>query len=429
MLRSLTDLKSGQGTQLRVLMMGGSRVGKSSALAAILDTFVNGDVRKILTAKQNEKKERRSIKRSLDDMKTLLAQNVGKTILVDTGKTPGKTDYHLQLDVPERSQKMNILITDISGELFNDENPEWNNTVELVSHYDVFIVAIDTTFMMGAHEENELLPDYINEKFNCISIIHSCLTNIDDKGGANPKLVIFVPIKCEKWAKEGHLQNVVESVEADYSSSINALTAHNGIQVEIIPVQTAGSIVFKEFREAKKFQWQKPVTKIKFLNFLTAPEITKCSILDDGTVRLCDGTIMKQSDGQLMDDESAVLYEGSDIVRPNVWFEVLSANYAPHNCEQLAFHILDFMLSKEINARLREKESRSFSDRVKQTLRKVGEMTLNLYTLGLWGYFFGSIPMEQVNEIINKMKAKALIKTQGEGITILHACEFRKEEK
>ena len=38
---------------LKVLMMGGQRVGKSSALAAIMDAFISGAEKDILTAKDS----------------------------------------------------------------------------------------------------------------------------------------------------------------------------------------------------------------------------------------------------------------------------------------------------------------------------------------------------------------------------------------
>ena len=38
------------GKELKVLMMGGARVGKSSALAAIMDSFVHGEISRFLTA-------------------------------------------------------------------------------------------------------------------------------------------------------------------------------------------------------------------------------------------------------------------------------------------------------------------------------------------------------------------------------------------
>ena len=297
--------------------MGGQRVGKSSALAAIMDSFVTGTVSCLLTAKDTTvlvKKEgvkQASIDSKLRDVKQLLQEHVGRTILVDSGKTYIQWDYRLELSIPQKSETMTIVFTDVNGEYFEGGKKEQAGIIELVKSYDVFIVAIDTPFMMEARAR-KLVDPVVNNKYNCIDSIHTFLTQIDDNDGNNAKLVIFAPIKCEKWAKENQLDTVTQYVKEDYKTTLIALSKYKRVQVEIIPIQTIGTIVFQEHKEAYRFRW----TKRQWLFFKKECQAS-CAILDNGRVRLSDGTEMDPAIGEILDDPSVVLIPNTDIVRAN----------------------------------------------------------------------------------------------------------------
>lgn len=394
--------------ELKVLMMGGQRVGKSSALAAIIESFTTGEMCRVLKAKdttvleENDGVKQASIASKLHDIRQVLQNYTGKTILVDSGKTSNYQNYQLELSIPDSFGKMTIHFTDINGEFFEGGTLEQKNIIELVKSYDVFIVAIDTPFMMEARQ-NGLVDAVINRKYNCIDSIHTVLTNIDDSDGKNAKLVIFTPIKCEKWARENQLDAVTQCVREDYATTLKALSKYKRVQVEVLPVQTIGSIVFQEHREAYKFSWTK-----RFLFFFEKNYTSKCAVLDDGKVRLADGREFDHTAGTIEEDIDAILIPNTDIVRPNSWFKVLTKAYKPHNCEQLAFHILDFMLSKLIDA--------------------------NLRNMGLWKMLvnalknkFGGISIQKMTSIIEQLYEEDLIKNSGEGILLLNKCDFKKE--
>lgn len=416
------------GKELKVLMMGGARVGKSSALAAIMESFITGPSRYLLSAQDKTNLEKKdgekqaSIESKLKDAKEMLSKYNGKIILVDSGKTNNIWSYHLELSVPDSNDSMSITFTDINGEFFAQGNFRQDEVINLIKDYEVFIVAIDTAFMMESRNvSNKLVNSVINDKYNCISSIHTFLCEIDDNEGKDAKLVIFTPIKCEKWAQENKLDDVVKCVQEDYSTPLKALKAFKNIQIEILPIQTIGSMVFVEHCEAYKFRYEKP-----YLLFFTKEHIAKCAILPENSIRLSDGSFMKYQDGKILDDESAVMIEGSGIIRPNSWFKVQSSDYKPHNCEQLAYHILEFMLSKVIDAKVRKKES---ENRFISGILNLADRALNFFTIGLWNKLkdvFGSISIEKMSSIIDNMNKMNMIKREGEGIYILKKSNFKK---
>lgn len=308
---------------LKVLMMGGQRVGKSSALAAIMDAFISGAEKDILTAKDStilakiEREKQTSIASKLAEVKEMLVKNSGKTIIVNSGKTNKRWDYNLELTLTGTTDSMNITFTDVNGEFFEGGNIHQDEIIDLVKEYDVFIVAIDTPFLMESkNDDSDLVNSVVNEAYNCTLSIHTFLTQINDNDGKDAKLVIFTPIKCEYWAKRNLLDKVVEAVKDDYKTSITALRKYKSVQLEILPVQTVGSVEFSEHLEALICEWTE-----KHLIFFSKDCSSKCSELQNGNIRLSNGDIRaKSSFKKIQEDLDAVLIPDTDIIRPNSWF-------------------------------------------------------------------------------------------------------------
>ena len=317
---------------------------------------------------------------------------------------------------------MNITFTDVNGEFFEGGNIHQEEIIDLVKEYDVFIVAIDTPFLMESkNDDSDLVNSVVNEAYNCTLSIHTFLTQINDNDGKDAKLVIFTPIKCEYWAKRNLLDKVAEAVKDDYKTSINALRKYKSVQLEILPVQTVGSAEFSEHLEALICEW----TEKRFI-FFSKECSSKCSELQNGNIRLSNGDIRaKSSFKKIQEDLDAVLIPDTDIIRPNSWFRIDSPVYKPHNCEQLALHILEFMLAKVVDAKITEEQNQNPLIR---GIRIAANFILNVGTLGLWEKLcdlFGGISIEQMQNAMKKLNDRNLIKHSGEGITILETCKFK----
>ena len=405
---------------LKVLMMGGQRVGKSSALAAIIDAFTKAPINTLLSVKDVTQAASEPIASKLMEIQSCLTNNYQKVILVDSGKTETFNHYTLQLSVPGNNSKMEILFTDMNGEFYESGNNYQNQVCDMITDYDVFIVAIDTPMLMEAvNASNHYVNEIVNEKYNFVEDIHTFLTSINQKDNTSAKLVIFTPIKCEKWAKENKLDLVVARTKQVYETAIVGIQAHCNIRIEFLPIQTIGTMVFREHLPATLFTYKKK----RFL-FFKQTVTEKGSVIASDKIRLSNGQIMLLSEGSINDDPSAVLIFGTDIVRPNSWYSVCSQEYRPHNCEQIALHILEFMLRKMIDAKIRKDNSRGFIFRGARTL---ANFALNVVTLSLWSEiknYFGDIPMSMIESIINTMKSQGIIKYSGEGIEVYKDVEF-----
>lgn len=332
----LIDILGGlfNSSALKVLMVGGRRCGKTSALAVMFDQLIKGKANEFFTVADTtviETKETEiqdTLTSKTTGLKLFLVKPTTKTFLVDSKPTNYDWKYTCKLILPGTTKRLEIEFTDVPGEWFRSGTKD-NEINQYVAANDVFVVMVDTPYLM---EESEAMCDAVN----CISDIHNALTNINDENGTKAKMVVFVPIKCEKWVKEGRLKEVVDKLKSAYRVPIQALSAYQKMTICILPIETAGNILFREFKDA----------------YLLNGDLEKdrCCQLSEKLVRMADGqTKSLRTNDQLNLDPNAVM--GTlGIMRPYAWYYANNKSetpgYAPRNCDQLALHILKFYVQK-----------------------------------------------------------------------------------
>lgn len=375
---------------LKVLMMGGRRCGKTSALASLFDQMINGATNDYLTVADdtnpNQMNDDGSPKKekieTLNNKKLELQHFIGKannnTFLVDAGPTHEYWDYLLRVQIPGKNRSTHLRFRDANGEFFESGGLHHDDTMRFVQDCDVFIVVVDTPYMMAG-------KDYENEAANVVNSLHTFLTAVDTSK-TKGKQVIFVPIKCEKWLQEGKADEVVAKVEATYSSTIKHLVATEKTEISIIPIQTAGDILFSDLRDP-------------YILYNTVTNKTvKCSKLTGNLVVLNSGKNHKITEIECLQEDPEGVFPGkgiNDIVRPTEWFhhpQDREAKYAPYNCEQLPLHIIRFMFNK-----LKAEAPGGLLGR-------------------LLAIIFGTITKEDLQKALDKLSKNDLIKDNTEGI-------------
>lgn len=365
---------------LKVLMVGGRRCGKTSALAVMFEQMINGVTNNFFTVsdatvyetKEGETQDTLTAKST--ELKFFLAKPTTYTFLVDSGPNIHDWKYTCKLALPGTRKHLEIEYTDVPGEWWRSGTHD-DDINKYVAEHDVFVVMVDTPYLMEASSP-------MCDAVNCISDIHNALTNIDDENGTKAKMVVFVPIKCEKWVKEGRVKEVTDKVKEAYSVPIRALMAYKKMSVCILPIETAGNILFREFKDA-------------FLLNGNLPK-DRCCQLSEKKVRMADGcTRSLQPNDKLNPDLNAVM--GTlGISRPYAWFyannKSTTPGYAPRNCDQLALHILKFCVQKYL------KEN------------AVG---------WLWALLFGGISRAEMLEKMQEIIASGIIKKNVDGIEYL----------
>lgn len=396
---------------IKVLMMGGRRSGKSSMLAGLFDVMLGQDISKLVQVKDITPADNVSLSDKVKDLKATLQSMGGRVILSDTGHTDKFHPYSLQFTIPGTDHSMNIAFTDANGEYF-DHNAtyakEREELVNRVKESDIILIAIDTVYLMEGDEGQ-------NDMANCVTSVEALLTNLKMEDKA--KLVVYAPIKCERWNRDGHrLEEVTEKVEKVYATSIKALSASPLVEIVILPVQTAGNIVFQELLPAYIYN--------------ADGRALRCSVLPDGErVRFADGIIKGANElrAENVVEDPTAFFLGTNIERPNAWFRITGREYSPHNCEQLAYYILRYMLNRSIDA---EKASNKDNKRLPSWIKWGLAVAAVFSGLGwlyaataaafVFGDKMGNVSIKEMEELVRKLSYKGYIKDSGEGIKIVH---------
>lgn len=403
---------------LKVLMMGGQRTGKTSMLAGLIETMTHGAVKDIVDVKDVTESKPSSLKliKSIESLKWNLLTSYGKTYLIDEEKSGEFEEFTLQFCIPGTDSKMNIIFSDVSGEYYDLGRTHDEEVREKVKDYDVFLIAIDTPNLMEAvNPNNRLCNEAINNSYNHVNDIYSFMSGLDDKEGADAKLVIFVPLKCEKWVKEGRIGEVVQRVKTIYEPTLHALSQYTNVEVDIMPIQTVGNIVFQEQTAG-------------MLCVINGKSQRRCAIINNKTqVRFEDGSIenIDLTKHRFLPDNNSVIREHSSLVVPNSWFTTIDKKYEPKNCDQLAYYILQFYLAKVLYAKdvenLKEKKNNwKWGKRIAIAAVAVAfgipGAIAAYFTSKYLAKKFGTITLEQMLAIVKKLQDECFIKKNDDGI-------------
>lgn len=393
--------------------MGARRAGKTSVLSGLLSLMTQEEFSKtlVLSDVSANKSASEKLLQKVDNMKRLLAENVGNCILMEENGTDTYLDYTLKISIPGANGSLLLKFTDSNGEFYAAGAVEAESVKKKMQLYDIIVVAIDTPFLMESfNRSNTLCSRSVGDAYNQVAQVHNLMASLDDGDGLNAKLVCFVPIKCERWVHEGRVNEVTQRVEDVYNTTLRALCAFKNIEVVVLPVQTVGSIEFETHRKA--------LTIIR----PGQPDPIRCSPFDNESSSLltADGQIVDIQAGDIVSPDHNAKLEGFNIIRPNSWFKVIASCYEPRNCDQLVYYILQFALAKSKMLKSKERKGWSFKRIAIAAAIAVG---VGLPAAALYVFFagrLGDIKAEKLQATIDRIRDKGLWKTSDEGIKVVN---------
>lgn len=242
--------------EIQVMMLGARRVGKTSMLASMYNSFST------VVAGTNlamSKKGGKAIDDSLEHMKALFRKsNIMENDVVpgvsDFSQTQGFDKIDFLLSIAGKKEKPRVIrFVDCSGEWINNRTKE-DEVGEEIEKSEVVIIAIDTVLMM--EEEGKY------NRLNAVqSVTEFIINNMNPDAMINSKkMVLFVPMKCEKYYHQNNevgsafyqkrMQEINDRIKKEYAQLLNFLTSPNNkkyFTVGILPVITLGGIEFDEF--------------------------------------------------------------------------------------------------------------------------------------------------------------------------------------
>ncbi len=387
--------------EVDVVMLGGKRVGKSTILAGVMETLgLQGSLSAHFIC--DDKTDyaaysKFSIKEKYKALRKMLESHSSGTMFMTRGLGDSKIQkYNISLRLSNKPGHLMVDFYDVPGEFCNPKNVEFKNEMlPLIENCDVFIIAIDTPYLMECSTG-------VNNAHNRISDLEVALQNIIVKDSTDLKMVLLVPLKCERWVESGEIEKVIEKVKQAYSTLLNILSACPLTIVSILPVSTIGGIKFKKMTEAKVVRRDGVLTGYS------------CHPIKDNEVVLSNGSIYNIQPPYSVDTDPEAKIDGIKV--PNAWYEVVPGKgFSPKNCEQVALHILRFLIGKTALKRQKdEAENQGF----------FGLLNRAIDSLKNW---WNGVDYDAFKALISELQSQGKIKDSSDGIEQYHICKEWKE--
>ncbi|TKT90684.1 TRAFAC clade GTPase domain-containing protein [Dyadobacter frigoris] len=231
---------------ISVSVLGVSKAGKTSCLVSMLDHFKkdffeNIDLHFTIDALSQ---------RILMEQRGKLISSLDKGAIESTNgirSTREVTKYNLKLGQKgSDSESLMVEFIDYPGSWLNNGNSaDFANVKQFAANSQVLIIPIDSAYLMEMNDDTQ--PDIILE------ILKDVYADL-----SQPRLVIFTPIKCEKYYgtndsnRNKAYHALLLKIQEKYENVLSFLTDKSrkkNISIVIIPMQTLGSCKLMYFSE------------------------------------------------------------------------------------------------------------------------------------------------------------------------------------
>lgn len=389
--------------EFTVLMIGQRRAGKSSVLAAMLKSMeklesttgfqflADGDTQ-LLMDKKAAHLEKIFYAHADDEEFTTLQgtkNNIDYGLMSDVSLS-----YRFSLglkDPQKRKQTYSIEFVDIRGEdMLSDLESGDTTVIDRIGKASIIMIAVDSPALMegkwkkgyGEFHDRVNIPDNIYESITKADA--RMREKLEDNQKLPPKLVLFVPLKCEKYYYDNDMVKLNEAVKKGYENIFAFFKAHKEYSVAIAPILTLGDVVFSRYETRQLASGKEVVDTFK------------------------DGV----ADSMRYTPRSP-LFKFRDVPKPK---------FSPMFCEQPLMYLLAYVLGA--TGKLKEaeeaakKQRRGFFGKVVNLVKHA----VLFYLFGIWyAAFLGVRALMQDKSFMNQARvAVKYVKFTGHGYELVH---------
>lgn len=232
--------------ELKVTMLGPRAVGKTSLLTAMYEQFAN-NIGKINLELIADGESEAILQDRLIELKSLADDFEASGGLEGTqGEPDDLRSFKFGLGRRGKSPSLELHFWDYPGE-FHSQSSEVRRKFlkELLKDCVAVIIAVDASALM---EQNGKWHEMRNRTQQIRNLFGEVYQELD-----SPRLVIFAPIRCEKYMQNEQAANaLVAKIKEGYRGLLDFLGAddlRSKVAVVVTPVQTIGTVIFSYIRE------------------------------------------------------------------------------------------------------------------------------------------------------------------------------------
>lgn len=240
----VVNTSTGQCIELNICMMGPRAVGKTTVLTSIFhgaDKAFGASALKFMPTDETMN----IIGDGRKELDNIFQNYKGENDVPLSGIKANKsvTRFHFDLGLKGKNKSADVNLVDFPGEFVDENHIEHHQVVEFIKKSHMILIAVDSVYLM--EEKGEYNEIRNRSKYMCEKIC-SLLKQIDKE---ERKLILFVPLKCEKYYVENRINDVTNEVIRQYSALIKDVQNNykDRIGIAITPIQTLGGVVFDKF--------------------------------------------------------------------------------------------------------------------------------------------------------------------------------------
>jgi len=227
--------------ELKITMLGARGVGKTSILTALYEQFAS-TIGKVGLQLTPDDESINLLQRRLEQLKALL-DDFEATGGLEGDENPQSFKFDLGKKAARPSLK--LVFHDFPGGYLN-QNPQF--VKEALIDCIAVLIAIDAPALMEARSR---WHEMINKPKQITNFFQQTYVDLQE-----PRLVIFVPVRCEKYLQnEKDANDLLHQIKDKYAELLelfNSENLRNKVVCVVTPVQTVGTVVFSRIEEKDK---------------------------------------------------------------------------------------------------------------------------------------------------------------------------------
>lgn len=228
----------GQRATMKACMMGPRAVGKTTILTSIFHN-TNQSIAQTKLRFQPDADTMARMNVCLNEIHSIFDE--GKSVVdrpsAGISSTSTVNVFHYEFGLKGKQTAVDLDIKDFPGEFING-GLHSGEVDQFISESNAVLIAIDTTHLMeesGAFNDAKNMSRVICDYFK---------NNIDVE---DEKLILLVPLKCEKYYYAHRMGEVNAKVKEAYKDLIDFLPTAPQVACAITPILTIGGIEFDDF--------------------------------------------------------------------------------------------------------------------------------------------------------------------------------------
>ena len=230
---SLLDIIRPDRPTMEVCMMGPRAVGKTTILTSVFNetkTSIASTKLKLVERGDTGDDRYKQLMSVFEEREDISIVGAG------INATNYESKFQFSFGIVGKEPSVDLNIADFPGEYIVNNKTK---VKEFILKSTAIFIAIDTPHLMENAGE-------FNQAKNKVEEITAFFKEIIN-GITTEKLVLLIPLKCEKYAHSGRMQEVLEQVQTAYKDLIGLLQTNDMVCCAVTPIHTLGDVEFDGF--------------------------------------------------------------------------------------------------------------------------------------------------------------------------------------